>query len=551
MKKYKNILFLLIALLLANILANEFDARWDMTQDHRFTLSEASTKVIKQAKKPIQILVFLEGDFPSYFKRLRNETEHLLQDFNNINEKIDYVFIDPNSKGDDYINELIKKGLEPSVLTVQKSGKLEQIRIFPWAIIKQGKKEIPVSLLNKSYAKSTEEQIQKSIESLEYQLTNAVSQIQAQKNKKIAVVKGNGELDDVHVYSFLKALGKKYRLAPFTLDSIRTEAGKTMEELQKFDLAILAKPTKRFNDKEKFVLDQFLMKGGRILWMTDAIKAHKDTLMYYGKTYALNAEMNLTDMFFSYGIRVKPLLVKDLIAAPVMLKVGQVGNKPQLKQFPWFYSPLASPVQKHPIGKNLDMVILDFASPMELLKNDIKKTVLLTSSPRTNLVGVPTEINFDEIGKKPDIKQYNKGVQIFGVLLEGNFKSLFQHRVKPIKLPNVKEQGMSAMIVISDGDIVKNQLDKDKPIPLGFDKWSKMKYDNQQFLLNAVDYLMDKKGVISLKNKEITLPLLDKNVLVTSLRKWQFINTIFPLILIGILGFGMYYFRKKKYAKQL
>jgi len=549
MKKYKNILFLLFGLLLINLFVNKFDVRWDMTQNHRFTLSNASAKVLKQVKEPIQVLVFLEGDFPSYFKRLRNETEHLLQDFNNINTNIDYVFINPNTKTEDYIKGLIQKGLQPATLSVQQSGKLEQITIFPWAIIKQGKKEIPVSLLDKSYANTTEKQIQKSIESLEYQMVNGISQVQSIKNKKIAVIKGKGELDDAHIYSFLKTLGEKYRLAAFTLDSVKTQPDKTLTELQNYDLAILAKPTKRFNDKEKFVLDQFLMKGGRILWMTDAIKAHKDTLMYHGKTYALNAEMNVTDMFFSYGIRIKSVLVKDLIAAPVVLKVGQVGNKPQLKQFPWFYSPLASPVQKHLIGKNLDMVMLDFASPIELLKNNIKKTVLLTSSPRTDLVGVPTEINFDEIGKKPDIQQYNKGVQIFGVLLEGNFKSLFQHRLKPINLPNIKEQGTSAMIVISDGDIVKNQLDKGNPLPLGFDKWSKMTYDNQQFLLNAVDYLMDKKGVISLKNKEITLPLLDKNSLVVSLRKWQLINTIFPLTLIGILGFGVYYLRKKKYAK--
>ncbi len=546
-KTFKNILGLFLGLFLINLAAGYFDAKIDMTQDKRFTLSKASVKVVQQVKQPTEIFVFLKGDFPSYFKRLANETKNLLEDFHQENPHIDYVFINPIKKGDAYVKSLINKGLQPAQISLRKSGKMEQVMVFPWAVIKQGNREIPVSLLTKTYSKSMDDQIEKSIENLEFALTNGLHLMTAKKQQKIAIIKGNGELDDLHIADFLRHVGKKYRLAPFTLDSVSTEPAKTLKELQNYNLAILAKPTQKFNEKEKFVLDQYLMNGGRLMLLLDAVKAHKDTLMYYGKTYALNAELNLTDMLFAYGVRIKPELVKDLIAAPVVLKVGQVGNKPQLEQFPWFYSPLAHPNSKHPIGKNLEMVLMDFVSPIDTLKNQTKKTILLTSSPKTQLVGVPTEINFDEIGKKPKLEHYTGGVQTFGVLLEGSLKSAYKHRVKPLKISPTLEKGHSALIVISDGDIIKNQVNQNKALPLGFDKWSKMTYDNRQFLLNAVDYLMDKNGVISLKNKAVHLKFLDQNKLIAQLRQWQWLNLLLPIILLGLFGYFFTYWRRRKY----
>jgi len=549
-KTYKNIIIILAGLILINIIVNSFDKKLDMTSDKRFTLSKASVNVVQKVKQPIQVLVFLKGDFPSYFKRLANETQNLLEDFKQENHNIDYVFINPLEKGDKYVQSLINKGLQPAQISLQKSGKMEQILIFPWAVIKQDQKEIPISLLSNAYSKSMNDQIEKSIENLEFVLANGINLMNAKKNQKIAVIKGNGEIDDLHIADFLMALRKKYRLAPYTLDSIQTNPKKTLQDLQDYDVAIVAKPTQKFNDKEKFVLDQFLMHGGRLMLLLDAVKAHKDTLMYHGKTYALNAELNLTDMLFNYGVRINPELVKDLIAAPVVLKVGQTGNKPQLKQFPWFYSPLAQPNKKHPIGKNLDMVLLDFVNPIDTLKNTTKKTILLQSSPKTALVGVPVEINFDEIGKKPDINKYTSGTKIFGILLEGHIKSAFNHRVKPIKTDQTLENNeQGAMIIISDGDIIKNQVSKGKPLALGFDKWSKMQYDNKQFLLNAIDYLMDKTGVISLKNKEVKLKFLDQNKIVAELRYWQWLNILLPLVLIAFVGIGFNYWRHQKYAK--
>ncbi len=551
MKKYKNILLLGLLLIGINIFSRYFDAKWDLTEDKRFTLSKTSKKLIKSVERPIQVLVFLEGDFPAYFKRLRNETENLLKDYHDINSKIDYVFINPLEKGDEYIKKLVKKGLGASQITVKKSGKLEQVLVFPWAIVKQGNKELPVSLLTQSYTKDTGEQIQKSIENLEYAFDNAINILLAKKDKKIAVLKGNGELDDLHIADLLQSLGKKYRLAPFTLDSVAKYPKKTLQELQFFDLAIMAKPTEKFTEEEKYVLDQFLMSGGKLFLAIDAVKAHKDTLMYHGQTYALNAELNLTDFLFNYGVRINPQLIKDVIAAPVVLKVGQVGNKPQLEQFPWFYSPLIRPEQDNPIGKNLDMILMDFANPMDTLKNKIKKTILLKTSAKTELVGVPVEINFSEIGKKPDIKKFINGQQILGVLLEGKMNSAYKGRVQPIKIKNPYTEQKTAMIVISDGDILKNDIDKNKALELGYDKWSKIKYNNKQFVLNSIDYLLDSNGIINLKNKEIKLKFIDQNKIISDIRILQIINLLLPLLIIGITTRIFQYFRRKKYTKQL
>ncbi len=548
--KKRNIIFLLAGLLFLNLLMDKFvKVQWDLTSDKRYTLSQASKQVIQNVQEPTEIIIFLKGDFPAYFQKLKNETANLLNDFKESNSKIDFIFINPLEKGDAYIKELIKKGMEPSRVSVKKSGKLEQIMIFPWAVIKQGKNEIIVPLLSDSFSNSPEEQIQKSIEGLEYRFANALHLAQQKKEKKIAVLKGNGELDDLHLADFLHSLGKKYRLAPFTLDSIESHPQKTLKDLQFFDLAIMAKPMEKFTEKEKYTLDQFIMSGGKILMLIDGVKAHKDTLMYHGKTYALNAELNLTDLLFSYGVRINPQLVKDLVAAPVVLKVGEVGNRPQLEQFPWFYSPLIRPEQDNPVGKNVDIVMLDFASPMDTLKNGIKKTILLKTSPKTQLVGVPVEINFSEIGKKPDLNKFKAGQQIFGVLLEGNFSSAYKGRIKPFSYRKHRDNKKNAMIVISDGDIIKNQTDKNRPLELGFDKWSKMKYDNKLFLMNAVDYLLDSSGLTHLKNKKIKFVLLDMNKVTAEQFYIQFINFVFPLLFIGLTGYLFFYYRRRKYAK--
>jgi gliding-associated putative ABC transporter substrate-binding component GldG len=523
--------------------------RWDFTADKRYTPSETALKIIRKPKEHLHITVFLEGEFPAYFKKLRSETYGLLEQFRRENKNITFDFVNPEKKGKDFVDKLIRNGYQPAEISVQKGNELSQIRIFPWAEIEYDGKTEQVPLLVSLPGASIEEQINRSIENLEYAFAYRINKITRKEKPKIAILKGNGEWDDIYIADFLMSLRDFYRLAPFTLDSLETQPGKTIEQLRQYDVAVIAGPTEKFSRLDKFALDQFIMNGGRMLLLFDPVKAHKDTLLHNYKTYALNAELETEDWLFFYGIRPKPVLVKDLVAAPVVLKVGDVQGNPQLLKFPWVYSPLVKPEDDHPIGKNTGQVKLDFVSVLDTLKNPLKQTVLIYSSPYTDLVGVPAEINFEDIARKPDEKQFNKGRQILGVLVEGRFKSAFEGRVKPVDDIPFKNQAETKIIVIADGDIIKNDIKEGQPLPLGLDKWSGIQYDNKNFLLNAVHYLADKEGLYLLKNKSIRLSLIDKNKAVAENDFWRFFNLLVLVFLLAGFVLLMIFMRRRKYRK--
>ncbi len=522
------------------------DLRFDTTSDKRYSLAPSTEKIVKLPAENMHIKIYLDGEFPAYFKKLQAETNNLLEEFHRLNKQVTFEFIDPGKEKPDFENQLIQEGMYPAEISVQKGNELKQIKIYPWAEIEFQNQHETVPLMVGLQGIPIEEQINRSIENLEYAFTYAMAKITRKEKPAIAVLKGNGEWKDIFIADFLMSLKDFYRLAPFTLDSMETSPEKTLNELKKFDLILIAGPTEKFSRLDKFAIDQFLMNGGRMLLMADPVKAHKDTLLYHYKTYALHAELDLDDLLFFYGVRFNPVLVKDLIAAPITLKVGDIQGNPQLLEFPWVFSPLVRPEENHPVGKNTGQIKLDFVSTLDTLKNQIQKTVLLKSSPMTDLVGVPTEINFEDIARKPDPKQYNKGEQILGVLLEGNFKSAFASRIKPFD-KDFKEQADTKIIIIADGDIIKNDLKEGQPLPLGLDKWSGIQYDNKNFLLNAIHYLLDKDGLFLLKNKNIRLSLIDKNKAVAEAKFWKFFNLITPLLILFVFFSGMIYWRKRKY----
>jgi len=517
-------------------------SRWDLTRDKRYTLAPATRRIVGEIPKETEIKVYLKGDFPAYFKKLQQETQALLEEFHHENSRISYVFIEPSGE---LAEKLTAKGLQPAEISVRKGDRLSQIRIFPWAEINYGNKTEYVPLLVAGQGMSIEEQINRSIENLEYAFAYALKKISAGRKPAIAVLKGNGEWDDIYIADFLKTLRDFYRLAPYTLDSLETSPEKTIRDLWQYDMILIAGPTEKFSRTDKFAIDQFLMHGGSMMLLFDPVKANKDTLFYHYRTYALNAELDLEDLLFFYGLRPKPVLVKDLVAAPVAIQVGEVQGNPQLMEFPWVYSPLVKPNQHHPVGKNTGQVKLDFVSVLDTLKNPLKKTVLLQSSPYTGLTGVPTEINFEDIARKPDKKQYNKGPQTLGVLVEGKFRSAFKGRVKPVKT-DFKEEAETKILVVADGDVIKNDVVKGEPLPLGVDKWTGIQYDNKTFLLNAVHYLLDKEGLLLLKNKTVSLTLIDKNRAIAEDRFWRLFNLFAPVVLlIFMFGAAMWWYRRK------
>ena len=545
-KKVKNSLLLFISLVVVNVCTQSVYKRIDLTADQHFTLSEASKEIISKVNEPLFITVYLDGEFPSEFKRLQLETRQHLEELAAENAHIKIKFESPDQQGD----ALIKRGMIPSKLTVEEAGKLSEAIIFPWAEISYQKKSTSVSLLSTTTLSSQEEQLQNAIENLEYRFSNAINLITKTTQKRVAVVTGNGELQDLYLYSFLSEVAKKYRLAKFTLDSVSENPQQTLKDLNSLDLAIIAKPTEQFTAKEKFTLDQFITNGGKTLWMIDNVQADLDSLMANGKMLAYPRDLNLTDLLFTYGVRINTTLIKDLYAAKIPLATGNIGNQPQFQNLEWLYHPLVRGNKNHAITKNISPVRLQFTSPIDTLKNDIKKTPLLVSSLLTQKIGTPNFIELTSIADKILETDYQSGNQLFAVLLEGNFNSAYKNRVKPFQTNLYKEQATNnKMIVIADGDIGKNQILKEQPFDLNKDKWTGQQFGNKDFLLNAIDYLLDDTGIIDLRNKTLQINLLDKQKASKERLFWQFLNVILPLIVLFVFGIVFNFLRYRKYAK--
>ena len=545
-KKVKNSLLLFISLVVVNVCTQSVYKRIDLTADQHFTLSEASKEIISKVNETLFITVYLDGEFPSEFKRLQLETRQHLEELAAENTHIKIKFESPDQQGD----VLIKRGMIPSKLTVQEAGKLSEAIIFPWAEISYQKKSTIVSLLSTTTLTSQEEQLQNAIENLEYRFSNAINLITKTTQKRVAVVTGNGELQDLYLYSFLSEVAKKYRLAKFTLDSVSENPQQTLKDLNSLDLAIIAKPTEKFTAKEKFTLDQFITNGGKTLWMIDNVQADLDSLMANGKMLAYPRDLNLTDLLFTYGVRINTTLIKDLYAAKIPLATGNIGNQPQFQNLEWLYHPLVRGNKNHAITKNISPVRLQFASPIDTLRNNIKKTPLLVSSLLTQKIGTPNFIELTSIADKILETDYQSGNQLFAVLLEGNFNSAYKNRVKPFQTSLYKEQATNnKMIVIADGDIGKNQTLKEQPFDLNKDKWTRQQFGNKDFLLNAVDYLLDDTGIIHLRNKTLKINLLDKQKASKERLFWQFLNVILPLIVLFVFGIVFNFLRYRKYAK--
>ncbi|WP_370392400.1 gliding motility-associated ABC transporter substrate-binding protein GldG [uncultured Winogradskyella sp.] len=550
--KNKSILYIfgiLIALILVNYLSSIFHSRWDLTKDKRYTLSDTSKALVADLEAPLIIDVFLEGDLPKEFKLLQAQTKDFIEEFQSVSNKISVNYIDPIEDEDTRernINQLTGAGLKPYINTDNSDGKITQNLIFPWAFASYNDKTVKIPLLKRSITKPLAEQIDNSIEVLEYAFADGFNTLIKPKSKSIAVLRGNGQLQDVYLTDVLKTLRPYYNIAPFTLDSVDTNLEGTLKRLSAFDLIINAKPTEPFSEKEKLVLDQFTINGGKSLWLTEAVFMDKDSLYNdKGSTVATIKDLNLNDFFFKYGARINPALVKDLYSAPIMLAFGE-GSSAQLQPVRWQYSPLAATNASHPITKNLGFVRCDFASPIDTLKNNISKTILLQSSEQSKIEGVPKTIALSSITEELDESSFNAGSQVLGVLLEGTFTSVYENRILPYKLPEFKTKGKSSKIVlISDGDVIKNDVLKNRPQELGFDPISGETFANKEFLLNAVNYMLDDSGLINIRGKEIDIAYLDPEKIKTKKVSWQLLNIVLPLVILTVFGMVFNYLRRR------
>ncbi|MFY7741816.1 MAG: gliding motility-associated ABC transporter substrate-binding protein GldG [Flavobacterium sp.] len=532
-----------------NIVGHFYFKRFDLTDDKRYTLSDSTIELLKSIDEPLFIDVFLDGNFPPEFKRLQNETKQLLEEFSSYNSNLMFQFTNPledENNAQQYIAELTNLGFLPTNINSTQKGKKEIIQIFPWAIANQGEKSVRVPLLVNNFGNTPAENINSSVQLLEFAFADALTKITKKEKKKIAILKGNGQMADKYQADCLLNLKEYYHLGEFNFDSLQDNPNKVLENLKRFDATLIVKPTEAFSDNEKYILDQYIMNGGKSLWLMDKVIADIDSLQNKNNaSLAFPRELNVDDLLFKYGVRINYNLVQDLLSTPITAQSEQ-GDVP----IDWLYSPIIKSENNHAINNNINLVKLEFANTIDTLKNNIKKTILLKSSPQSKAIGTPLEINLYEFMEGVNEQDFNKGNLPLGVLLEGSFTSAFKNRVKPFSAPSNQENGKeNKMIVIADGDIINYTYVNKKPLLGGIDQWTQQVYGNKEFLLNAMNYLLDDSGLINIRNKEVKLAFLDKEKVNQDYHFIQLLTVGLPLILLLLFALAFIFWRKKTYAR--
>lgn len=548
----KNIIYSILALVLLAGVFGIFSKRLDLTQEKRYTLSDSTIKILESVEKPLTVDVYLEGDFPASFRQLQNETKFMLEEFRKINPKIDYKFIDP-IKTKMSKDTLAAMGMQPSILPDMKDGKISEIVMFPFAAIKYNSYGTSIPLIINQTGIDASEQLARSIENLEYNFASNIKAITEEKKKNIGILINQDELGPEQFQGFMEMALENYNAGPIIPANEKELTLADVPKLKNMDALVIAKPRKPFTEKEKVILDQYIMNGGKTLWMIDAVNAEMDTLFQSKKIMAYPMDTNLTDFFFNYGIRINPGLVKDMQkSALIRIVSGEVAGNPQFSSFLWPYFPLGIAENKNPITKNIDPVKFEFPTSIDTLgRKNIKTNVLFESSERTNVKQVPNYIALSEIVRTDSLSEFDQpsSPKIFAVSLEGKFNSAYASRIERTNFPNFKSQSAdNKMIVIADGDIGRNQVYKGKALPLGEDLLTKQTYGNEQFLRNALDFLLDDSNLMELRNRNIEARLLDRQRIDEERSKWQWINLLIPIALIGLLGGFFFWLRKKKFA---
>ena len=560
--------FLLV--LLVNIIFSWTDYRIDLTDDKKHSISKESKHILKNLDDIVFIKIYLDGNFPTEFKHLQSELLNLLTSFKSIsNDNFDFEFINPNfstnsKEKKDLFKQLVKNGLTPTDIEIRSTSSKSNQIIFPGALIYYKDKQQAVNFLRNAIGKKPKENINSSIENLEYEFISAIYNLTKTKKNTIAFLEGNGQLNRKEVYDLTESVLKDneklsyyynieyFNIKDFRIDSVKDEVDIThqIKSLLKYKAIIIAKPTIPFNILEKFIIDQYLMNGGKILWLIDGVKADLDSLKESTSFIALKNDLNLDDQLFKYGVRINANLIEDLRSTQIPIITGYSNNMPQQTFFAWPYYPLLFSEINHPISKGLDAIKCDFVSSIDTIKNTVKKTILLTSSKQSRLNPTPTKISLGIIENPPPINSFNKSKIPIAVLLEGKFESVFKNRILPKKSIKVKNSSESTkMIVVADGDIIKNKISKNNIYPLGYDEFINHTYEgNKKFIMNAIHYLCDDIGLTNLKSKQIKLRLLDKEKISSNKLLIELINIISPLILLLLSTILFLHIKKRTYV---
>lgn len=559
----------LVIIIFLNVIGYFFFARIDLTQEKRYTLSESSKKLMSNLEDIVFIRCYLEGDIPSEYKKLRNETKEMLDQFRAYNPDIEYEFVDPNSfenakDKNEFYQRLFEKGFSPLLTTSTSNNSQVQQYIFPYLEITYKGRTTIVPLISSKNGFSGESIINASIQNLEYNLYSAIRSVATQQRGKIAFLYGHGEWEVNNIWDFISSLSEYYDVDSISIneklnaltervyDSVNPNLVKIKN---KFDCLIVAKPTSIFSYKDLYLIDQYIMHGGKILWLLDPLNVSMDSLQTQANTFAISNFTGVDDILFRYGVKLNTDLVTDMQCAKIPIVTGQYqNNTPQMTYYPWNFFPEISPNANHIISDKISPVKMEFTSSIDTTNSPAKKTVLLSSSNRTRVLNSPVNVSLQMLKQKQDASLFNSGAKDVAILLEGEFSSAFKNRLTPEMELNSQMaykdfSDTTAMIVIADGDVVRNDFMNGQLLPLGYDKYTRKMYGNKEFLVNCVNYLCGDEDLIPLRSREVIMRRLDVAKVEREKTAWQIVNVALPIVVIVLFGVLLAVLRKKTFTK--
>lgn len=531
--------------------------RIDLTEEGRYSLSDASKDLVAEISEPLTVKLYLDGDLDANMLRLRRSTEDLVRELNMYaSEQLVIENYNPNSATTDeerYAEyaELEERGLRGMSVTIrERGGKMSEQVIFPWAEVCSSRDTMAICLMQPSSQKSGEVAVNNAIADLEYLFVDAIRVLNRKEIRKVAFIEGHGELAEEYTYDASGALSRYFQVD-------RGVIGIDVSVLDSYDAIIVAKPMTAYSESDKFIIDQYIMRGGRVLWLLDGAQMSNDMLAEGGATPLIELDVNLNDMLFRYGVRLTPTVVEDMQCAYMPVNVARPGEEPRFEPIPWFYMPLLQGSPYHPITKTLQAVKADFASGIEIVGDTagVRKEVLLITSNASHVNMAPTEIDvMDAINIEP--KEYFTTQYVpIAVALEGKFESIYKHRMAPAGVnvgKIIDKSELTRMVVVADGDIIRNDIEQHREglmlVPLGYDRVTRQTHGNKDFIVNAMLYLTDDEGVMQLRNRRIDLRLLNRAVVDSQRDMWMWINTLLPVVLLAIFGGIFFWIRKRKYV---
>jgi len=550
------VLFTVIAL---TVVSSFFFYRIDLTSDKRYSISKQTKSLMKSVHEPVTVTIYLTGDLNPGFLRLKKSVAELLDELSAYAEgNISINYVNPseaetNEEREQKYAELEQKGMAAtSVYEKDKEGKNIQKTIFPWLEISYKGKTNPVNLLKNIRGISGEENLNISVENLEFELTDAIRRLVNTKVEKIAFLEGHGELNETETYDISRSLSRYFQIDRGIIDT-------DPNILNDYKALIIAKPMEPFSEKDKFVIDQYIMRGGRVLWLVDGVRVSEESLTTAGISPAIELDLNLNDILFRYGVRISPVLVQDVQSVLVPVNVAAKGQQPDFQPMPWVNAPLLLTSGEHPVTRNLAPVKANFASAIEIVGDDkkLERNFILASSDNTHILQTPAEISLLQMPDLKDKKYFNNAFVPVGVVLEGEFQSDFSNRMAPKEIVNpsaIQNKSVrTRQIIIADGDIIRNETEGTgenlKAVPLGYDRYMNQQFGNNELITNAVLYLTDQSGWMELRSKTVALRLLNKKISASQKTKWQIINVVIPPVILIIFGLLYQWTRRRRYTR--